>query len=141
MPAPTQRHSNVAFFCATILDFKTNRIERCFLKTGKGGVNLWREPVSRVYSGSKKSIDFGGTLPPGKEVSRMSKEPLEAMPDVLDASQLADVLHLSRSGAYNLLNKPDFPTLHVGGKKLVLKQALIDWMRRHTNASTNGREQ
>ena len=30
----------------------------------------------------------------------MSKEPLEAMPDVLDASQLADVLHLSRSGAY-----------------------------------------
>ena len=32
----------------------------------------------------------------------MSKEPLEAMPDVLNASQLADVLHLSRSGAYNL---------------------------------------
>lgn len=56
----------------------------------------------------------------------MSKEPLEAMPDVLDASQLAEVLHLSRSGAYNLLNKPDFPTLHVGGKKMVMKQALID---------------
>lgn len=71
----------------------------------------------------------------------MSKEPLEAMPDVLDAGQLADVLHLSRSGAYNLLNKSDFPTLHVGGKKMVMKQALIDWMHRHTNASTNGREQ
>lgn len=71
----------------------------------------------------------------------MSKEPLEALPDVLDASQLADVLHLSRSGAYNLLNKPDFPTLHVGGKKMVMKQKLTDWMNRHTNASTNGREQ
>ena len=71
----------------------------------------------------------------------MSKEILEAMPDVLDASQLADVLHLSRSGAYSLLNKPDFPTLHVGGKKMVMKQELIDWMYRHTNASTNGREQ
>ena len=71
----------------------------------------------------------------------MSKEPLKAMPDVLDASQLADVLHLSRSGAYNLLKKQVFPTLRAGGKKLVMKQALIDWMSRHTNASTNGREQ
>ena len=71
----------------------------------------------------------------------MTKEPFEAMPDVLDAGQLAEVLHLSRSGAYHLLNQPDFPTLHVGGKKMVMKQALIEWMHRHTNASTYGREQ
>ena len=71
----------------------------------------------------------------------MTKEPLEAMPDVLDAGQLAEVLHLSRSGAYHLLNQHDFPTLHVGGKKMVMKQALIEWMHRHTNASTSGREQ
>ena len=71
----------------------------------------------------------------------MTKEPLEAMPDVLDAGQLAEVLHLSRSGAYHLLNQPDFPTLHVGGKKMVMKHALIAWMHRHTNASTYGREQ
>ena len=71
----------------------------------------------------------------------MTKEPLEAMPDVLDAGQLAEVLHLSRSWAYHLLNQPDFPTLHVGGKKMVMKQALIAWMHRHTNASTYGREQ
>ena len=47
----------------------------------------------------------------------MPRELLEALPDVLDAGQLAEVLHLSRSEAYNLLNKPDFPTLHVGGKR------------------------
>ncbi len=71
----------------------------------------------------------------------MPKEPFENLPDVLDVSQLADALHLSRSGAYNLLNKADFPTLHVGGKKLVMKQALIDWMHRNTNDAANGREQ
>lgn len=70
----------------------------------------------------------GGTVP---------RELLEALPDVLDAGQLAEVLHLSRSGAYNLLNKPDFPTLHVGGKKMVVKQALIEWMHRNTNAPKN----
>ncbi len=58
MPAPTQRHSNVAFFCATILDFKTNRIKRCFLKTWKGGVILWRKPMSRLRSG-RKNYQFG----------------------------------------------------------------------------------
>lgn len=67
----------------------------------------------------------------------MPKEPLEDLPDVLDASQLAEVLHLSRSGAYNLLNKPDFPTLRVGGKKMVMKQELIMWMHRNTNAPKN----
>ena len=67
----------------------------------------------------------------------MPRELLEVLPDVLDAGQLAEVLHLSRSGAYNLLNKPDFPTLHVGGKKMVVKQALIEWMHRNTNASKN----
>lgn len=71
----------------------------------------------------------------------MPREPLENLPDVLNASQLSEVLHLSRSGAYSLLNRADFPTLHVGGKKMVMKQALIDWMHRHTNALANEKEQ
>ena len=36
----------------------------------------------------------------------MSKEPLETMPDVMDAKQLAEVLRISKAGAYNLLNIP-----------------------------------
>ena len=63
----------------------------------------------------------------------MSKEPFENLPDVLDVSQLAEVLHLSRAGAYNLLNQPDFPTLRIGGRKLVMKQDLIEWLRQHIN--------
>ena len=63
----------------------------------------------------------------------MSTEPFETLPDVLDVTLLADVLHLSRAGAYNLLNCPDFPTLHIGGRKLVMKNDLLEWLRSHTN--------
>jgi predicted DNA-binding transcriptional regulator AlpA len=63
----------------------------------------------------------------------MEKEPLETVPDVLDVTLLADVLHLSKAGAYNLLNRPDFPTLHIGGRKLVMKNDLLEWLQSHTN--------
>ena len=65
----------------------------------------------------------------------MSKEPFENMPDVLDVKQLATALHLSKAGAYNLLNAPDFPTLRIGGRKLVMKDDLLMWLRKHVNSS------
>ena len=55
------------------------------------------------------------------------------MPDILDARQLADALRISRAGAYNLLSSTDFPTLHIGKRKLVMKEDLIQWLRSHTN--------
>ena len=63
----------------------------------------------------------------------MSREPFETMPDVMNAKQLAAALHISKSGAYNLLNSPDFPTLRIGGRKLVMKQDLLVWLKRHTS--------
>lgn len=63
----------------------------------------------------------------------MSREPLETMPDVMDAKQLAEALRISKAGAYNLLNSPDFPTLRIGGRKLVMKQDLLEWLRSQTN--------
>lgn len=63
----------------------------------------------------------------------MSKEPLETLPDIMDAKQLAEALRISKAGAYNLLNSPDFPTLRIGGRKLVMKQDLLEWLRSHTN--------
>ena len=68
----------------------------------------------------------------------MKKEPFETMPDVMDAKQIAEALHLSKSGAYNLLSSPDFPTLRIGGRKLVLKQELIAWLKSQTK--TTGKE-
>ena len=63
----------------------------------------------------------------------MSKEPLETMPDVMDAKLLAEALRISKAGAYNLLSSPDFPTLRIGGRKLVMKQDLLEWLRSQTN--------
>lgn len=53
------------------------------------------------------------------------------LPDVLDAKALAQALSISKSGAYALMNEDDFPTLQIGGRKLVTKPDLIRWMGRH----------
>ena len=63
----------------------------------------------------------------------MSKEPFETMPDVMDAKQIAEALQISRAGAYNLLNSPDFPTLRIGGCKLVMKNEFVKWLKSRTN--------
>lgn len=63
----------------------------------------------------------------------MSREPFEAMPDVMDAKQRAEALQISKAGAYNLLNDPDFPTLRIGGRKSVMKNELVEWLKSRTN--------
>ena len=63
----------------------------------------------------------------------MSREPFEAMPDVMDAKQLGKALQISKAGAYNLLNDPYFPTLRIGGRKLVMKNELVEWLKSRTN--------
>ena len=60
-----------------------------------------------------------------------------AFPDVMNVRELAAALHLSRAGAYNLMNAPDFPTLKIGGRKLVMNQDLIAYLHRHTNRGGN----
>lgn len=63
----------------------------------------------------------------------MSREPFDDLPDVLDAKQLAAALHLSKAGTYNLLNSAGFPTLNIGGRRLVMKQDLLIWLKHHIN--------
>ena len=63
----------------------------------------------------------------------MNRQPFETMPDVMDAKQIAAALQISKAGAYNLLNSPDFPTLRIGGRKLVMKNDLLEWLKSHTN--------
>ncbi len=64
--------------------------------------------------------NHGGFLyPPQKQKGAeiMSTEPFESLPDVLDVTLLAEALHLSKAGAYNLLNRPDFPRCISAGAK------------------------
>lgn len=63
----------------------------------------------------------------------MSDRIFDDLPDILDARQIASALRISRAGAYNLLSSVDFPTLHIGRRKLVMKNDLIAWLKSHTN--------
>ena len=65
----------------------------------------------------------------------MSNQIFDDLPDILDAAQIASALRISRAGAYNLLSSEDFPTLHIGRRKLVMKNDLITWLKSHTNAT------
>lgn len=70
-----------------------------------------------------------------RERSNMSDQIFNDLPDILDATQIASVLRISRAGAYTLLSSEDFPTLHIGRRKLVMKSDLITWLKSHTNTT------
>ncbi len=80
------------------------------------------------------SHDNRGCFFDARKEDFMNREPFETMPDVMDAKQLAKALQISKAGAYNLLNALDFPTLRIGGRKMVMKSELIAWLKRHTNS-------
>lgn len=60
------------------------------------------------------------------------------LPTVLNATQLATALGISRAGAYQLLNTETFPTLRIGKRLLVPKDKLIDWIEQNTGGD-NGK--
>lgn len=55
------------------------------------------------------------------------------LPNVLGVKELVAFLGISRAGAYNLLHREDFPTLHINARLLVTKANLLAWMERNTN--------
>lgn len=58
------------------------------------------------------------------------------LPLVLNADQLASVLRLSRAGAYQLLNRDDFPTLRIGKRLLVPRDKLVEWIDTQTGGES-----
>ena len=56
------------------------------------------------------------------------------LPLVLNATQLASVLSISRANAYNLLHREDFPTLQIGKRMLVSRDRLARWMDEQISA-------
>ena len=63
----------------------------------------------------------------------------ENLPTVLNATQLATALGISRAGAYQLLNTETFPTLRIGTRLLVPKDKLIDWIEQNTGGVNENR--
>lgn len=59
----------------------------------------------------------------------------DELPSVLDMKELSVFLGISRAGAYNLLHRTDFPTLHINSRLLVTKENLRAWMEKNTNGT------
>lgn len=58
----------------------------------------------------------------------------DELPSVLGAKDLKTFLGISRAGAYQLLHREDFPTLHVASRLLVAKDKLLAWMEQNTDS-------
>lgn len=52
----------------------------------------------------------------------------EELPLVLSAKELAAALCISRSGAYGLMKRSDFPSFNIGTRVVVSKSAFIRWL-------------
>ena len=57
----------------------------------------------------------------------------ENLPNVLNVYDLASFLGISRAGAYDLMHRADFPTLHINSRLFVTRDNLRMWIKDHTN--------
>ncbi len=62
----------------------------------------------------------------------------EALPAVLQASDLQQVLHLSKGKVYQLLASEGFPALCFGKRRMVMKSDFLDWLEQ--NKANNSKE-
>ena len=54
------------------------------------------------------------------------------LPLMLSVPDLAEVLGISRAGAYELVKSKGFPALHIGNRIVIPKEELIAWIKRNT---------
>lgn len=46
-----------------------------------------------------------------------------------NVTEAAEALGISRHSMYELLHREDFPTLKVGGRRLISKELLAEWVK------------
>lgn len=54
----------------------------------------------------------------------------EDMPMTISVSQLAKVLSISRTSAYQLTEEKDFPSIKIKGRTVIFRDELIKWKNR-----------
>ena len=54
------------------------------------------------------------------------------LPLFLNAATVAKVLGVAPSSSYELMHEKDFPTLRIGNRIVVPKEAFIQWVEQHT---------
>ena len=53
----------------------------------------------------------------------------------LSVEEAGKLLGVSRQVAYQLIHRPDFPTIHIGRRVLIPKKQLEEWMDRQVNGA------
>ena len=59
---------------------------------------------------------------------------IDQLPITLSAEQVAQVLGISRAGAYTLMHSKDFPTITIGKRMIVPKDKLLAWIDERMSA-------
>lgn len=62
---------------------------------------------------------------------------LKNYPEMLTANDLVNIFPLSRSRIYELMRDPSFPTMRLGRRVIVPRDALIDWLNNQLQKGTN----
>ena len=60
----------------------------------------------------------------------------DELPCFLNEKQVADLLGISQSSCYELMSEPDYPVTHIGKRKVVQKENLIEWLNKNTKGGT-----
>ena len=63
-------------------------------------------------------------------MTKCTYKSLDELPLIITADEVANILSISRVHAYGLMETPDFPTVRVGTRKLVLRDKFIEWLDR-----------
>ena len=69
----------------------------------------------------------------GKD-SMIKSNKIEDLPFSLKAEEVAIVLGISRAGAYNLIKSKGFPCIKIGGRYVVPKDKLLEWIDKNCKA-------
>ena len=59
----------------------------------------------------------------------------DELPLMLSVTDIAEVLGISRAGAYELAKAEGFPSLSIGTRIIIPKDELIAWIKRQTFSS------
>ena len=72
----------------------------------------------------------------GKEIENMTNTytSIDQLPITLCAEDVAQVLGISRAGAYTLMHSKGFPTIQIGKRMVVPKEKLLAWMEEQSAA-------
>ena len=66
----------------------------------------------------------------GSQMNQKQYRSLEELPLMMNMTDVAAVLGISRAGAYKLAHSADFPAFQIGRRIVVSREKFVDWLNR-----------